>query len=268
MRLAPLGLVLIALAAAGCGGGSSNGGSKDASSKAVFEAASITSGAGTARMSIAGTVTAVGQDISISGNGVLDLKGRRADIHTKAGPVAIEEVMQGHVFYMRSPELSRAIGSTKPWIRFDVNALGLNLSSLGSTTQDPTQILRYLRAAGSVIKVGSHTVRGVAATHYHAVVDLKKVPNSLPASQRAAAAKGIQKLLSLGAQSSIPIDVWIDASHHVRRIKLDESVAGATTSLTEDLYDYGARVHIPSPSRADSTDISKRAAQQLGGVGS
>ncbi len=59
-------------------------------------------------------------------------------------------------------------------------AQGIDMNALTSTGRsDPTQMLSTLEGeSDSIVTVGHDTVRGVATTHYRAVIDLGKVAGS------------------------------------------------------------------------------------------
>jgi hypothetical protein len=105
-------------------------------------------------------------------------------------------------------------------------------------------------------------VNGVPTTHYHAVVDLNRVVSTASPERRAAVQQYEQILKRATGSSTLPIDVWIDARQHVRRMNLQQQLCipggKLSTSITFDILRYGSQpaVRIPPPSQV--TDITDR----------
>src|SRR5262249_23710178 len=154
--------------------------------------------------------------------------------------------------YMKLPAIiaNRLSGSGKPWVKIDLTkaaaAAGVpGLSSLTSNpaSSDPSQMLQYLRAvSGQISNQGKEQVGGCDTTHYTAPIDLNKVPASLPESARAAARQSIPAMEKLLGKSTLPVEVWIDGQHLVRRMKMsfDSNSSGqsATIGMTIDIPEY------------------------------
>jgi hypothetical protein len=136
----------------------------------------------------------------------------------------------------------------------DLNALG------GSTTQDPAQALDYLKGAGTSRKLGTETVNGTQTTRYHVDVDLRKVEAK---SGDPAAKSSIEKLIQTTGTPTIPVDVWVDGRHLVRReqVKYDMAVQGhrASLDMTIDLTRFGVNVDAQPPAADDVVDAAELA---------
>lgn len=179
--------------------------------------------------------------------------------------MTIAERFSGLSFYMDTSGLPGADQLThgKRWLKMDMaRTLGsMGLGSLSTTGSDPSQFVDYLRATGAnTEKLGSDTIRGVAATHYHAVADLNKYVNLVPQADRAAAEQGISTLKTALGTHTMAMDVWIDGQKLVRRLKfgVPECVNSQKLSLnmTMDLYDYGPQPATQVPSDSDAYDIT------------
>lgn len=258
-------LAAAALSVTGCGGG---GG---ADSSAIAQAATATANAGTAKVSLTGKVSANGRQIALTGSGEIDLRHKAVHMTVASGPVSIEEVMRHFVMYMRFPKqadrIKKALHTDKSWLRVDLakagKSAGIDLSSLGAG-QNPQDQIEYLRAAsGGVKKLGEGTVRGVRTTHYHAVVDLRRYPDTLPAARRKTARTSVERLIAISGESKLPVDVWIDARHRVRRERWIQHMNGAVMDMTMDTYDFGSAVRIATPPASDAKDFTDQAAQAL-----
>jgi hypothetical protein len=241
----------------------------------IAESAAATTDAGTARaaysMKMTGLAGASG-GVTATGTGALDFASRSSELRMhmtipQAGmTVDMSERMVGTTVYMHSPLFAGMAG--KPWIKLDLEkagkAAGLDLSSaMSSGTSDPSQMLAFLNAASdSVDRVGEEDVRGTATTHYHVVVDLLKIADTVPAATQAAVRRTFQREVELVGTHTLPIDVWIDSQGLVRREHVDFSMQppAATTpvemEMTIDFFDFGAPVHVVPPPAGRVADLA------------
>ncbi len=226
---------------------------------ALLRSVRATRTARTARISLSigiSGIVAGGANFSEAGTGVVDFMTENADlVLTTSVPGApttnTEERIVDSVMYVRA--------GTAPWKRVDVRAqLGTSLSGLSSQS-DPSQTLAYLAAVSDdVRKDGIANVRGVAATHYLATLDMAKALSRpmLAASVRAKLAVLAPKL----GDQRIPIEAWIDAGGHLRRVVINcpllpllpaSQSAGispdARIHIQEDLYAFGTAVSVVAP---------------------
>jgi hypothetical protein len=245
----------------------------------VARAADVTSKVQGYRIAATMTVGTPAGQVRATLSGVMNRADRTGEMTAResiAGQkLTIAERFSGLTFYMDSagiPGLGQ-VTHGKRWLKMDMSrTLGsLGLGSLSTTSTDPTQFVDYLRAVSAdTKKVGTDTVRGVSATHYHAVVDLNKYPNLLPGSDRASAKQGISTLEKALGSHTMAMDVWIDGRKLVRRLQFGypECVNNQKLSLdmTMDLYDYGPKpsTHVPSDSQAyDLTPLLSSAMKNL-----
>jgi hypothetical protein len=186
--------------------------------------------------------------------------------------VTLKERISGLTVYMDSSAIPGADQMThgKPWLKMDMSrAFGsLGLGSMSSTSTDPGQFVDYLRAVSdNTRKVGTDTVRGVATTKYHAIIDLRKYPNAVPAADRAAAKRGITTLEAAIGGHTMPADVWIDQNKLVRRMSLTmaECVNNAkvTMNMTMDMYGYGPQPTTQVPPSSQTYDLTPLVAQSM-----
>jgi hypothetical protein len=271
-RLLTLGVsvVLAGGAVAGCGAQDT---AKHAASDAknaidpVAQASEATSAQkGGMAVTMKGTVTVANDDVAIDGSGVVDRGGKAGtlSINTTVGgqDIKIDEIIVGKVIYIGGDLFAKQLPGGKKWAKLDVgkeaSKQGIDLDALGGgASQDPAGTLDYLKGAGPSRKVGTATVNGTETTQYHVDVDLAKAAakNTDPDAKAS-----VDKLLKLVGSKTIPIDVWVDAKHLVRREKLayTQTTQGQKLSmnLTMDFTKFGVDVHADPPPADQVADFA------------
>ena len=191
----------------------------------------------------------------------------------------IQEIVDGLTVYLKVP--AGLAGSSaldgKPWAKINLagaaQAAGIpGLSSLLSnpSSSDPSQFLRYLRAtSGGVTKVGSESVDGFSTTHYRAQIELDRVADGFPPASRAQVRQTISALEQVAHIHALPVDVWIDGQHLVRRMafSFDETISGQplSTAMRIDIPQYGPQ---PSPQLPPANQVTDLTAGAGDGTGS
>lgn len=187
-----------------------------------------------------------------------------------AGTLRIQEIMSGSNVYVKfPPALARsAVFRGKPWLKINLGAAARSaglpgLSSLlnNPVSSDPSQFLRYLRAAsGHVSEVGTQSVDGFPTTQYRATIQLDRVAQAFPAADRAQVRQTVAELERVTQLQTMPVNVWIDHQHLVRRIRfgLGEQVAGQPLSvaMTIDIPQYGPQSPPQLPPADQVTDVT------------
>ncbi len=254
-------------------------GAEDLDPAAIAEAADATVAERGMRIAISQTLTIPGAGrLSTSGSGVMDTQGQRSHLTLKvtSGPdlvvgafdgsdLVTEVITDGFAVYTHSSRLSQLLGSGRRWVKVNAakvsEAAGVDVSALTQTGQDPTQVVRQLRAvSGDVETVGEEDVRGVATTHHRATVDLRRYPDLVPAAERAAAREAIDALIEQTGASTVPVEIWVGEDGLVRRLaqKLELKVPGGPTAIEQrfELYDFGAKVAVTVPGADEVTELS------------
>jgi hypothetical protein len=272
LLLAVLGAA--SLLASGCGGA-------QAELDLLASAAERTEDAGSARFELALGTTMGGRAAEATATGAFDNASRRATMSMDLGGFAqafgeapggadalrLDMVLDGTVAYMRFPLLTGMLPGSKPWLRLDLVELskreGFDLGQIQSfSDSDPRRTLDYLRVvSGEIRTVGQERVRGVATTHYRAAIDLRKYPEVVPDEQRELVRKATEKLVEQLGVGAVPVDVWVDGDGLVRRVALEFDTGSAVgaplaTTMTMDLYDYGAPVEVALPAASEVTDLA------------
>jgi hypothetical protein len=253
----------------------SGGGTRRVSSAAVTQAADITTRVAGADMHVTIAETVLGHSITLVGGGHESFATRNGVFNLAArglpGPVGGQATFQMRFLYprlfMRSRLFSSALPPGKSWLELNLaRALqrqGVSTSVLSSAGSDPAQFLDYLKAAsGGVENLGTAQIRGVPTTHYHAVLDVRRYPSLLPRSRRAAARKGIARLVQLTGNSHVPTDVWVDSRHLVRQERVTLSIhprslpSGLHEVVTVDLFHFGPKPRVTAPPADQTYDLT------------
>ena len=183
-----------------------------------------------------------------------------ASLLTRASGTSVATVLVYPYQYVQSPT------ATRTWYRIDLRTVdsSLSLANLPAPA-DPTDLVDLLRAAGTVARTGGATVRGVATTRYRAVVELARYGAAVPAAQRAAAGRAADALERLTGSKTLPVDVWVDARHRIRRLALSLSArcdahGTISESITMDLFDYAFQAPVAAPPAHEVRDITRQVA--------
>jgi hypothetical protein len=261
-----------ALLIAGCGG------SSPVKKVSLVRAAYVSSKAAGYKMNVTEAVTVAGKTIDVTASGSFTPSAHEGSMNmhmtlptaSSSSPQTLQMklVLANDTIYMQLPaSIASRIPGGKTWISVNLPQLGSaeklpgfgSLLSDSSTLNYPGQYLDFLRAtaAGSVKNLGQQTIDGVGTTHYQAEIDFSKLPNAVPTADRQATEQLVAALDKRAKVSDIPVDVWIDQSDLIRRLKTteDETVAGKSVSvvLDEDFSDYGSQ---PAPTVPDASQTT------------
>jgi hypothetical protein len=268
--------IALALSTSGCG-------ASGATLDPVAQAADATSHVGGAHMALTLRMSLPGlpAPLTMSGGGVfnyatregrmsLDMSGLppAAAASLPSGGARIEEIFKSSAVYVGSPIFAGKLPGGARWMKIDLarvgQAAGFNLEQLAGGQSNPAQLLEYLKGSGGgVTTVGHELVRGVPTTHFKGTVDLSKVADAMPSTDRTQLRKALAKVIAQTGLSSLPVDVWVDAHRLVRRIALVLSlhVGGqrAQMHLTIDLFGFGATPPVSAPPAAEVYDATSTA---------
>ena len=273
MRLRTVGTLLIAGSlVTGCGA------EKQASKAAqsvkdavdpVAQAAGNSAKASSAKVTMDGTIEGEGKRIPLAGNGDFDFKRKRGTFALTVSipgqdPLAVDEVVDGQVVYVKSKAFARALPDGKDWLKIDLvkagQKEGVDVSSLQQlgAGNDPTQFLKYLEKSGAKPqKVGRDDVKGTSATKYRATIDLARLARQ---SDDSAVRRSVEQLRTLTGSTRLPVEVWIDDQQRVVREHIAYTIAKPTriaTDLTIEFSDYGRPVSVEVPPASRTLDALK-----------
>jgi hypothetical protein len=276
--LAILPLALAALSLPACGGEELQ---SLAPRESVAQAATKTSNAASSRFAFTAAVSGKGllegAEWHFSGEGVFDHERQRGRMRydmSDAFPAAkepIDVVVDGLVLYMNFPRELSALPPGKGWLKLDVESIGriagLDKGELTTlNVGDPSQMLRYLRGAGTAVsRVGSAELRGVATTHYRVTIDLEKALaesiEDVPEKNREAVRVSMERMAKFVGEE-VPVDVWIDSDHLARKMKIDYEITWPGqdklhTDLTMEFFDFGIDADVELPPSAEVLDYEE-----------
>jgi hypothetical protein len=281
--------IAVGVSAGGCGGPAAT------TIDPVAQAAEVTSHVSGAHMALSAQLTTpvLAQPFTITGEGYFNssrLEGKfnfqasglpaSATAQLPAGGLHVEALFKFPAIYVGSsvfaaPALQGKLHGAR-WIKLDLGrfsqALGVNLLQLSGAQSSPAQFLRYLKAVGGTPeRVGSALVRGVQTAHYRATIDLHKLPDVLPPALASRLRAQIGKLIAQTGTSKIPIDVWVDGQHLLRRLAFELSLSAseqrAQMKLSLELFDYGPTPPVLPPPASEVFDATQLTLGALGKAG-
>lgn len=212
------------------------------------------------------------------------------DQRSHTGSLAFKINAEGHIvtaagryslqaIYMRLPSSSPSSSVThgRPWIKFDVQAvgqaMGIKFSSLtgsSSSLSNPSEMLSYLKAtSGPITRVGSEQVQRTPTTHYHTTIDFNRYVDQVTPADRTAAQESVAALERISGSSSLPVDVWVDSHNLVRREEFgyQECVPGTTGKtrwhLRVEYLDFGDQPVPQPPPGNEVADVTSYITEKL-----
>jgi hypothetical protein len=238
----------------------------------VAQAVSTTSSMRSFAFTYSGTVAAGGHSLTMSGDGSSDLDRGLVEMtmrfsgepqQEQANAEVVLDTSAGFVEYFKAAFLGGHLPAGKSWLKIDLGAIGKkNGIELDRLQQgdfaDPAKMFSFLRRSAEPTPVGHEQVGGVETTHYSATVDLRRLE---ALETDAATRETLQRAIDLSGVSSYPVEAWIDDAGRLRRMRVTvpQLVPGRTDStltLTEELSDFGAPVHVSVPPQSDVVDLA------------
>lgn len=191
----------------------------------------------------------------------LDLTGLLAGREME-GDATFESVIDGDVFYLRSPLLASLVGARTPWVKVDptavTSATGIDLGQVsGLGPAGGGAHLAFLGGVvdGSVVELGAADVRGVSTTHYRATVDLRR---AVEATGAVIDARQLDRFAA-GVGRNLVVDAFLDQEGRLRRLRYDHPAPGATGGPIQQVgveyFDFGAPVAVDVPTPDQVSDL-------------
>lgn len=220
------------------------------------------------------------QKLTIVGHGVTDLRGPKGDFVTSVPLIgdSVETRVLGSYLYLRLPAaLESPVEGHKPWVAIDVKTLagaklGASFGQLSTTSVTPTQALSYLRSVSrsGLVTIGTSRIGGVPTTEYRVVISFAKAEAALPGSARTL----LREAERYTGAHNLPVDVWVDTNHLVRRISYRLAIAKSNAPIssvesTVLLTGYGTAVNVVAPPATQTFVLTEKALSALAsGLGS
>jgi hypothetical protein len=259
---------LLAVAAAGCGGGVSPAGSATSSAAPVLSPVTALSLAATQ----ASQVTSFTASLHITSSGTYSsrLTGTLAEqtrpvllAHQKlavtadgtAIPGGMETLVTSNAVYIKVRSLSRM--AAKPWVKIPISSIrsatGADFAPLFRQMQasNPLSVAQMLPASTNVREVGTATVDGVATTEYTGTLDPVKALTRLDPSLR----KILAPTYKAAGITTDRFTAWVDSAHQIR--KLAQTASGPHSKITSVMVvtSVDQPVHIEVPAAGQTATM-------------
>lgn len=235
------------------------GHSKAAATEAVTTAASQTLDAKSADMSLSMTMSGLGVDEQITGQGAFDFPDQTGTftvtVPTGGQSVSEQIIEDGGTVYVGLGSLIGSVAPGKSWISASPGQLSSGSGSgfAGGITQwsDPSQMLQQLQSSGATVTSdGPTTYGGTAVTEYSVTLPssfFSKYLSSLPSS--------LQQFTSRLTLPNLTEKVYIEAGNLLRALDMPISfgVMGQTFSMDvqTSFTNYGTPVTVTPPAASE-----------------
>ena len=229
-----------------------------AATSPVVDAARRTMDARSSKLRLSATTVGGGMRATMTGTGTqqggsisLSMRARVAGESTTIDAVMLREGGT-YVLYMRSPSFAAQLPTGKKWIKIDLaqaSTGGIDIASLVDSSQTLAPLEKGLV---STKRLGRETVAGLPATHYSAVIDVKRAARAVPAYGKQVAAAEKATGVRLGRTTQ---HVWVGRDGRVRQIRTTSPTvvqggARATSTQTITFLAYDVPVRITAPPAA------------------
>lgn len=249
-RRAALLVLPAALVAACSSSGGSSSGTPEAATKLANQLRSGIAGITTAHVEL--DFSLAGQQITGNGSEKLSDGSLTALDVTETLPGGrgdIEVITVDGKTYGKLPA-SLGGGGSRPWALVTPSSSNPVISQLAPSlnsalaSASPAILIAYVLAAKSVDDKGSAPIDGVQTTHYAIVVDISKLPASVP---------NHDQLVGSGI-ATLPVDLYVDSQGRPVRFSDQITVQGQTVTAKTTLSEFNKPVTItaPPPSQVSS----------------
>lgn len=158
-------------------------------------------------------------------------------------------VVHGVQYAFVRSEGRTSVGLTTPWVLLD------DTDELAPVNGEwgPFALLDSLRGqTGNTEVVGTEPVDGEPNTRFRVEVIASDAARSLAP----ALAERLRGGFGNRFDTPVDVDLWVDSSDHVRRIRAPWSTGIGTVPLVAELHDLGASIQIDAPPDAEVTNLS------------
>jgi len=245
-------LVLVALALTACGGSDS----KD-TTVSLSDARAKTTGAGSAKYTMAITADLGGTKVTADENGTVSFTKPRAHIYklVPGSSVPREVIIDGPLTYTNgNVQAALSDPTVRPWTKLDTRKL--NATQLAREPDERVHALTPALLAAGVAKPTRVGKTDDGTTEFRGRVDPKRVLAAAPATARAGVAKTLRNDYSVK-----PFDArfWLDDQGRVRRVLVDYTTDKGSRFTIDTAYsDFGTPVVRTLPPASEIEDISPK----------
>jgi hypothetical protein len=140
-------------------------------------------------------------------------------------------------------ELDESIADGKRWIKAPYGR-GEDDDVFQPFGGDPTDLLRFLRAASDVEEIGTGTERGESVTRYKARLDVGRALGELRKEDRESVAEMLEAYWPDAEKAGIQLELAVDGDGRLRRVEIP---LPEYETLMIEFYDYGVEVDAKAP---------------------
>lgn len=250
-------------------------GSEEASFNPIAQAAARTQRQPGSRIAMQASYSLPGgQSATMSGSGVYDGHNGRTravmalDVPSAGRSIQMSLVGDEDTVYIRSSIFDAELPPGYRWIEIQSGLGGSTETSMTSNASSEGQLEMLQSAGGDVENVGEEQVRGTTTTRYRGTVELSRLADRLDGEGKAIAAHEYEQLAKT-MPAPIPVEVWVDESGLIRRMRMVMEVPSAAGAppvkmdLTMDFFDFGIAPKIALPGSGEAFDTTPLGRAQL-----
>jgi hypothetical protein len=188
------------------------------------------------------------------------------------GPLEMQSISDGRTVYLRSSILDPELPRGKEWMAMEP-LLGHSAGTAFGADAGTQGELHMLEAVGGgVEQVDQQSVGGQETTRYRATIDMHQVARFLKAEGEAELGRKYEEIAQK-MPATIPVEVWVDGSGVVRKMRIVETLpdadtgSGVTMDMRMELSGFGAQPKVALPPRRSVLDVTPALRAELGLIG-
>jgi len=183
-----------------------------------------------------------------------------ADLLGDLGEIEMIIDIDRGVAYLSAEVLGGFLPVEASWVALDLESLaegtGQSMEDLGAVPGiDTNGLATMLLDAGDVSELGVETIDGTETEHFTVTIDLAEIAEVPPQVQEHLDSADLDFELA-ELPDSIIYDVWVTEDNELRRVVLDQSVAGQEIRMEINLFAVDEPLDIVVPDEADVIDLT------------
>lgn len=209
--------------------------------------------------------------VTIAGNGVYNGETNLAEVlYETDGPQGqrfeFNAILGEDAWYFRYPQFAAKMPEGKQWLKLEGFPGQKDMSAPGSGS--PDESLQMLRSTGSVHKLGQAKIGGAPTTRYRLGLTAAGIEQGLRAQGKDELAEQVGAADIVGP---VHAEVFISRGGMLRRMRLQMTALAegqrVTTTLREDLSDFGIKPTVVVPDDSQVYDLSPLLEEKLDQLG-